>query len=452
MKTKTLIRSIALLGGLALPTSLQALEVHEWGTFTIFVSSSGQKVSWYQPYSDIAKLPPFVQGELMQMKRNIQSASVRMETPVIYFYPEQETPISVRVGFSEGMITERFPASTNEPFAPQESFSRLGNFVPSSVASSGDLITLSSLVSCVAIPPTSEQIFDQRIKEFTATRQPTVTRWAGKLLPPDHADAKLIPAVAKGAGGENYAAARNVPDAWIFHSDTRGYMPNIEPVEKFIFYRGAGEAHLPYRVSMSGDDSVTFDNYSQSANTFQVALRVKDGKASWKQLPNTDGPTKDANRSASLTFPKETISLEQADKELRALFLTGLTSHGLTKDEAKAMIDTWNHTWFAEPGQRVFTIVDRTWVDSVLPLGITPEPKKTERVFVARYEILSPSAEKQLEQLLTQPGTPESSLKQLAALELGRFQNGAVELVAEKIKREHIYRFQNLVQTAAVGK
>jgi hypothetical protein len=309
-----------------------------------------------------------------------------------------------------------------------------------------------SLVACSFRPPSSEQIFEQRLQEFTTVRQPTVTRWAGKLLPPNHADAKLIPTVNPAKGGENYAAARNVPDAWIFRSDTRGFYPNIEPVEKFIFYRGAGEAHIPYRVSMSDDQSVTFDNYSQSANTFQVALRVKDGKASWKQLPNTEGPSKDANRSASITFPEEPISLKQADKELRALFLTELTSHGLTKDEAQAMIDTWNHTWFAEPGQRVFTIVDRTWVDSVLPLGITPEPKKIERVFVARYEILSPSTEKQLEQMLTQPGTPESSLKQLAALKLGRFQNGAVELVAEKIKQEHIFRVQNLVQTAAVGK
>lgn len=441
MKTHPLLRSIALLGSLALPTTLHALEVHEWGTFTILVSSTGQKVSWYQPYSDIAKLPPFVQGELTQMKRNIRAASVRMETPVIYFYPEQETPISVRVGFSEGMITERFPASTNEPFSPQGMMT----------LATPDLNGV-ALVACSVRPPSSEQIFDRHLREFTTLRQPTVTRWTGKLLPPDHADAKLIPAVNPALGGENYAAARNVPDAWIFRSDNRGYLANIEPVEKFIFYRGAGDAHLPYRASMPGDDSVTFDNYSQSANTFQVALRVKDGKASWKQLPNTPGPSKDANRSASITFPEETISLKQADKELRALFLTELTSNGLTKDEAQAMIDTWNHTWFAEPGQRVFTIVDRTWVDSVLPLGITPEPKKTERIFVARYEILSPSAEKQLEQLLTQSGTPENSLKQLAALELGRFQNGAVELVAEKIKQEHIYRVQNLMRTAAVGK
>jgi hypothetical protein len=34
MKTNPLLRSIALLGSLALPTTLHAMEVHEWGTFT----------------------------------------------------------------------------------------------------------------------------------------------------------------------------------------------------------------------------------------------------------------------------------------------------------------------------------------------------------------------------------------------------------------------------------
>lgn len=441
MKTNPLLRQVALLASLALPSSLQAMEVHEWGTFTVLLSSNGQTVNWYQPYSDIAKLPPFVQADAMQMKRHIQSASVRMETPVIYFYPEEETQISVRVAFSNGMITERFPASTNEPFSPSGMIT-LGN---------GQFDNL-PIIACVAMPPTSEQIFDRRLQEFTTVRQPTVTRWAGKLLPPDHANAKLIPVVNPALGGENYAAARNVPDAWIFHSDSRGFQPNIEPVEKFIFYRGAGDVHLPYRVSMSDDRNVTFDNYSQSANTFQVALRVKNGKASWKQLPNTPGPSKDADRSASITFPEETISLEQADKELRAVFLDALTEQGLTKPEAQAMIDTWNHTWFSEPGQRVFTIVDRTWVDSVLPLGITPEPKKTERVFVARFEILSPSAEQQLKQMLTQESTPEKSAKQLKALELGRFLNGAIELAADHNKRENIYRLQSLAQPVAAVK
>jgi hypothetical protein len=52
------------------------------------------------------------------------------------------------------------------------------------------------------------------------------------------------------------------------------------------------------------------------------------------------------------------------------------------------MIDTWRDSWFAE-GMRVFYILPRAAVDSVLPLKITPAPATTVRVFVGRVEVLS---------------------------------------------------------------
>jgi hypothetical protein len=171
---------------------------------------------------------------------------------------------------------------------------------------------------------------------------------------------------------------------------------------------------------------------------------VKDGKATWVQMPNVPGPSKDAVRTANITFPDETISLEQADTELRALFQTELTGRGLSKAEAKAMVDTWNHTWFSEPGQRVFTIVDRTWVDSVLPLAITPQPSKIERVFVARYEVLSPSTEKEIAEIMSKNVSGTAPVKKIADLELGRFSNGAAEIVADKMKDNLISQFHSI--------
>ncbi len=429
MKTKPLLKHVALFASALLPSSLHALDVHEWGTFTVLVSSRGQTVNWYQPYTDIAKLPAFVNMNPMMMKSSIQAARVRMETPVIYFYPEQEMNVSVRVAFAEGSITERFPATTDEPYLP-----------PGQIAGLSSLAISHQIVACVVRQPTSEDIFANRINEFSAGKSPVIARWKGKLLAPDHADAKLIPPVVA-QQGENYAAARNVPDAWIFHSDAPNkLMPTIPPVEKFIFYRGAGQSVPPYAVTMPDDQSVSFTCYGQSASTFQIALRVKDGKASWVKLPNISGPMDKATRSATVKFPEQTISLEQADQELRAQFLDGLTESGLTKAEAQAMINTWNHTWFAEPGQRVFTIVDRTWVDSVLPIAITPEPKKIERVFVARFEILSPAAEKQIAEIMTKKATD----RKIADLQLGRFSNGAIELAAENLKQTFLNNFRTI--------
>lgn len=432
MKTKSLLRNVGLFTSILLPASLQALDVHEWGTFTVLVSSRGQTVNWYQPYSDIAKLPGFVMmnyNAMLSMKSGIPAARVRMETPVIYFYPEEETTVSVRVAFANGSITERFPTTNDALYAPI----------------SMGLLNSAASITCVAVQPTTESIFNQRMREFSVSTSPTVVRWTGKLLPPNHEKAKSIPAVAP-KQGENYAAARNVPDAWIFESDTPNkFAPSIPQVEKFIFYRGAGQSVPPYLVTMPDDHSVTFHNMSQSASSFQVALRVRDGQASWVQMPNISGPSTESSRSATITFPEKTISLEQADQELCALFLGELISRGLTKAEAQAMIDTWNHTWFAESGQRVFTIVDRTWVDSVLPLGITPEPKKLERVFVARYEVLSPAQEKQLGNLMATPVSTDNAGK-FAALELGRFNNGAAEIVADNIKDKSLSIFRALAE------
>jgi hypothetical protein len=434
MKIKSLLPHLGLFSSIILPSSVHALDVHEWGTFTVLVSSQGQTVDWYQPYSDITKLPGFVMINNMQMMKSFAPAArVRMETPVIYFYPEEETTVSVRVAFDKGRITERFPASTDMPFSVSGIRPN-----PFSLISSAH-----QNLSCVAVHPTSERLFDQRMLEQTVSVSPSVVRWTGKLLPPDHEDAKLIP-TATPQQGENYAAARNVPDAWIFHSDVPNKMtPLIHPVEKFIFYRGAGESMPPYIASMPNDNSVSFVNQSQSASTFQIALRVRDGRATWKQMPNISGPMADSSRISTVTLPEATMTLEQADQELSALFLAELISRGLTKAEAQAMIDTWNHTWFAEPGQRVFTIVDRTWVDSVLPLGITPEPKKIERVFVARYEILSPETEQKLADVLEAPASEERN-RAFASLELGRFSKGAAELVADRKKHQTLNQFHQL--------
>ena len=53
------------------------------------------------------------------------------------------------------------------------------------------------------------------------------------------------------------------------------------------------------------------------------------------------------------------------------------------------MIETWRDSWFEE-GLRVFYLMPRRSVDTVLPLDVDPAPAAIERVFVGRVEILSP--------------------------------------------------------------
>ena len=54
------------------------------------------------------------------------------------------------------------------------------------------------------------------------------------------------------------------------------------------------------------------------------------------------------------------------------------------------MVQTWADTWFEE-GSRLIYIVPRRFIDSVLPLTITPAPGQIVRVFVGRVEIVTPA-------------------------------------------------------------
>jgi hypothetical protein len=73
-----------------------------------------------------------------------------------------------------------------------------------------------------------------------------------------------------------------------------------------------------------------------------------------------------------------------------------LISQGLHADEAHAMLETWKTSWFEE-GSRLFYLVPSNFVDSVLPLSISPVPSEITRVFVGRLELITPATEQAVE-------------------------------------------------------
>jgi hypothetical protein len=106
MNTKLLM--VIILGFLGWsPTSLQAssdeLVVHEWGTFTSISGADSQILEW-TPYRGGAELPGFVYGSKVNAR-----GTVRMETPVIYFYSPKRLTCNVRVSLPQGEITEYYP-------------------------------------------------------------------------------------------------------------------------------------------------------------------------------------------------------------------------------------------------------------------------------------------------------------------------------------------------------
>ncbi|HSP67868.1 MAG TPA: hypothetical protein VLN48_09080 [Bryobacteraceae bacterium] len=103
----TLILSAVRLSAADLGLAPGNLVAHEWGTFTSVAGEHGAPVAW-APLSGPADLPCFVERMGAQ---NVKAFSglVRMETPVLYFYAQRPTTLSVHVDFPKGWITEWYP-------------------------------------------------------------------------------------------------------------------------------------------------------------------------------------------------------------------------------------------------------------------------------------------------------------------------------------------------------
>ena len=82
------------------------LVAHEWGTFTSVAGEDGNAVPW-APLSGPSDLPCFVYRGLV-LKSEL-AATVRMETPVLYFYAPRPMTLDVHVAFTNGQITEWYP-------------------------------------------------------------------------------------------------------------------------------------------------------------------------------------------------------------------------------------------------------------------------------------------------------------------------------------------------------
>lgn len=360
------------------------MEVHEWGTFTVLSGSNCYQVPWYAQFSDLARLPGFVSPGIGS---KAGPAKIRMETPVIYFYPESRQKVTVDVSFTGGTITETFPHSV------------------------GGKIDIDP--GTMSVPG----------------------HWTGTLLPPsDEAAIAGIPAITETDHLEPYGAAREVPDAWIFQSDLKEIpglkdQPQFPQQEKFIFYRGAGMSEIPIQAGMAGD-TATVTNYSNGSLAFGVALRVRDGKASWAQIPAIPAaPAGDepAMNSFQVTFTQADRPLDEVESELAGVWKKALAEDGLTSAEASAMVETWRKTWFRENGDRILSLVPQATVDAMLPLKITPAPEKTVRVFVARIEMLAPDREERLVNLVnSDKPVDKEAFEELNGLSLGRFANGAM--------------------------
>jgi hypothetical protein len=104
------------------PAPDSSFTVHEWGTFTSIADSNGKAMAW-RPLTGPSELPCFVQelnpASVKTPRGGIPAlrATVRMETPVVYFYAQTRQTVRARVDFPSGIMSEWYPRAVAPPVA-----------------------------------------------------------------------------------------------------------------------------------------------------------------------------------------------------------------------------------------------------------------------------------------------------------------------------------------------
>jgi hypothetical protein len=313
--------------------SSSELTVHEWGTFTSIYGKDGRPIDWL-PLTGSTDLPSFVEHLREPNFKGGLRGTIRMETPVIYFYSPRETTVSVKVSFAKGLITEWYPHSA----------------------------------SAAAIDPR---------KDFSLYLMQGQGSIAWNSVHIESGGATDFP---RDATENHYYAARETSSAPV-----RVSTPSGDQHERFLFYRGVSAFTPPISATLSADGTVLIQNQLQEEVPDVILFERRGNKVGYRIL----GPLHD---QTSLVPPQLEGSLPTLFSDLEGM----LISQGLHADEAHAMLETWKNSWFEE-GSRLFYIVPRSFVDSVLPLSISPSPTEITRVFVGRLELITPATEQAVE-------------------------------------------------------
>ncbi|MCB9888898.1 MAG: hypothetical protein H6836_04925 [Planctomycetes bacterium] len=343
-----------------------ALTVHEWGTFTVLQDERGDALPGVNINEET--LPRFVHRlhadltpdshELAPVlnlgtharyaskgvERGCPAARMRLETPVLYFYPRGEiAPLDVHVEFFRGWISEWYPDAT-----------------------------------CIAPG------FDKHDRPHT--------------IPADRSGSLTWKAVRLGG---NAAPPTTTSKVWLAPRIT-GPASVTTPAgqtERYLFYRGVADLPAPLRVVRSADGKSLAIRANQRALPDRAGYRFTalwladvraDQRVAFRSVPGlTAGADTNAVHATTLAKFHDDEYRAEGRKALRHAMGVELRRAGLFDAEAEAMLDTWEVSYFKSPGLRLFFVLPRNWTDRVLPLRLS-QPARVERVMVGRIELVTP--------------------------------------------------------------
>lgn len=303
------------------------LTVHEWGTFTAVAGKDGNAVQW-APLTGSTDLPGFVEHFSFANFKIGLRGTIRMETPVLYFYSPRDMTVSVRASFSRGLITEWYPHAVR--------------IEPEGVLRNTDLRQLP--------------------KDGNIT-------WGRVEVSPN-----LSAEFPREARSNRYYAARETSSTPLRIKTATG-----EEQEKFLFYRGVSAAALPLSARQNADGDLLVKNLDENEIPALLVFERRGKRVGYRLV-------REPATETVLEPPVLNDSLDSLFDDLQGV----LVDQGLYPDEARAMLETWHDSWFEE-GSRLIYIVPRAFVDKIVPLTIHPAPSPVVRVFVGRLEIVTPA-------------------------------------------------------------
>jgi hypothetical protein len=397
---------------------------HEWGTFTSVQGADGVLVEW-NPL-ETARLPRFVYdwskpgmnrlpfGALNPGSKSAFLTLQRMETPVIYFYSDQERTVDVAVRFPQGLITEWYPQAHEigpSAFPPNKLAAALDGLVQQ--AGLTPRVRFASMFGRKGIP-------DSRIA------------WKDVRLLPAAQHAEIAGQLPADSTGNHYFAARETDAAFVEVQSHDRSRPGPE-YERLLFYRGVANFKTPLNATISGasetDVFLRNTGADEIRHLFVLAVRRGQGKFIYER-----GVPAGQYVNVQVEQDRDLLPLDELVSRISERMRQALVEEGLYPREAEAMVKTWRESWFEEDGLRVFYVLPRKWTDETLPLTLDPKPREVVRVMVGRTEIITPAAEWELLKQIVRYSEPDSANRQQAIgkvkeLGFGRFLQPAIQKV-----------------------
>ncbi len=327
----------------------------------------------------------------------------KMETPVTYFYTQKPMRVNVRVAMPRGLLTHWFPLVN--AFGPPKG-------EKPAAAETGSFLDWGQL----------EVVPDTRTVQGNGA--------SGPQMPGDPELFQVEPA-----------------STWRFARETDAALVKFRSVgsaryEKFLFYRGLGSFDLSLEVRSVGADDhlrLTLRNRDEQALRGLFAIWVEKATVRFAALDDLPGgAVRDLDAGEVLG---KRMLLDDGVPKAKEAVEAALVREGLYAKEARAMVNTWEKSYFRTEGLRVLSVLPRPTVDTAIPIKIDPAPDELVRVMVGRVEVLTPDAEKRVEEQIAKLDAKDPKEQAAAVTELDRL---------GRLKEPVLRRILATTQTAAV--